>query len=83
MKNHDYWEDDIIMKKKVMTKPLKDIVALRRFITKRSFGMDALMRIYAVTPLSDYLKSDAQLGGHVSHQRILEKRHLLKRNYSI
>ena len=71
------------MNEKIMTKPLEDAVELHRFITKAYFGMDELLMIYAATPLSDYLKHDAHLGGYVPHSKTSGKKYLPKRGYFI
>lgn len=57
---------------------VNEAVKMRQYLTQSSYGMDELMRIYIRTPVSDYFKQDASLGGYVSH-----KRRLRKRNYFI
>jgi len=70
------------MNNEIISKALNDIVELRQLLTKNSFGIKELMRIYVATPLSDYFKQDAYLNGYVSHQRTPQKKHLKKRNYN-
>lgn len=55
-----------------------EAVKMRQCLTKSGFGMDELMQLYLSTPVSDYFKQDASLGGYVPH-----KRRLRKRNYFI
>lgn len=76
------WEDDI-MENRIVKKALSDAVGLCNFFTKSYFEMDEWMRIYAATPMKDYFKQDAHLGGHVSHQTNPKKKHLQKRYYFV
>ena len=66
------------MRKIVESKLVNDAVKMRQNLTENSFGIDELMKIYIATPVSDYFKQDASLGGYVPH-----KRRLIKKNFFI
>lgn len=66
------------MKNVAESKIVIEAVKMRQCLTKSGFGMDELMQLYLSTPVSDYFKQDASLGGYVPH-----KRRLRKRNYFI
>jgi hypothetical protein len=57
---------------------VNEAVKMRRSLTKSRYGISELMLIYLDTPVSDYFKQDASLGGYVPH-----KRRLRKKNYFI
>ena len=47
---------------------------LRGYLTGSDFGLDELRRIYIATPVVDYFKQDASLGGYVPHKKKLQKK---------
>lgn len=49
-------------------------IKLRGYLTESDFGLDELRRIYVATPVVDYFKQDASLGGYVPHKRKLQKK---------
>ena len=49
-------------------------IKMRRFVTESGFGLQEIRRIYLNTPVSDYFKQDASLGGYVPHKRKLRKK---------
>lgn len=53
---------------------LLDAVELRNSLNETRVDMKDLMKIYIRTPLSDYIKYDAILGGYIPHKRKLRKR---------
>lgn len=59
-------------------KIVNEAVKMRQYLTRSDFDIDELMRLYLATPVSDYFKQDASLGGYVPH-----KRRLRKKNYFI
>ena len=59
-------------------KLVNEAVKMRQNLTKSNFDINEIMKIYLDTPVSDYFKQDASLGGYVTH-----KRRLKKRNYFI
>ncbi len=55
-----------------------EVVNMCRTLTKSSFGINELMRIYMATPVSDCFSQDGSMGGYVPH-----KRRMRKRNYFV
>lgn len=49
-------------------------IEMRRYLTESDFGLDELRRIFIATPVADYFKQDASLGGYVPHKRKLKKK---------
>lgn len=62
------------MKTVIESKIVSEAVKMRQCLTKSNFGVNELMRLYLATPVSDYFKQDASLGGYVPHKRSLRKR---------
>jgi len=49
-------------------------IEMRRYLTKSEYGLKELRKIFLVTPVGDYFKQDASLGGYVPHKRKLQKK---------
>ncbi len=49
-------------------------IEMRECLTGSKYGLDELRRIYIATPVSDYFRQDASLGGYVPHKRRLHKK---------
>lgn len=64
----------IVMKVSTESKIVSEAVRMRQCLTKSSFDMEEIMRIYLATSVSDYFRQDGALGGYVPHQRRLRKR---------
>ena len=47
---------------------------MRECLTQSQFSLDELRLIYIATPVSDYFRQDASLGGYVPHVRKLQKK---------
>lgn len=56
------------------SKLVNTAVEMRRTLTESYYGINDLMRLYVATPMFDYFKQDASLGGYVPHKRKLRKR---------
>lgn len=53
---------------------INESVKMRQMLTGSKYNEDGLVRIYLSTPVSDYFRHDAALGGYVPHKRKLRKR---------
>lgn len=61
-----------------MEKGIVDIsIEMREYLTGSRFGLNELRRIYIATPISDYFRQDAALGGYVPHKKKLQKKNFL------
>lgn len=58
------------MQSKLVSAALK----MRQQLTRSSYDLNDLMKIYQVTNISEYFEYDASLGGYVAHERRLRKR---------
>lgn len=47
---------------------------MRECLTQSQFSLDELRLIYIATPVSDYFRQDASLGGYVPHVRKLQRK---------
>ncbi len=52
----------------------KNAVELRNILNKTNCNLTDIMRIYIYTPVSDYIKHDAALGGYIPHKKRLRKK---------
>ncbi len=53
---------------------VKEAVDMRKRLTGSLYNIDGILRIFTKTPVSDYIKQDAPLGGYVPHRRKRRKK---------
>lgn len=49
-------------------------IEMRSYLTGSRFELNELRRLYIATPVADYFKQDASLGGYMPHKRKLQKK---------
>lgn len=62
------------MENRVKSELVNVSMEMRRYLTGSNFGIEELRRIFIATPVVDYFKQDASLGGYVPHKRKLQKK---------